>query len=239
VSRLLLVRHAQASFLGADYDKLSPLGETQARLLGEYWASRNATFDSVGTGRLARQKDTARIVAESYRRSGVRFPKPVIVAEFDEFDGEGVLRLALPRLLETNRQVRDLYGSFKNSSTPENLSTHFQRLFEIVITKWVTGELAVPGIEAWPEFCARVNRGISQFISPCAHGVTALVFCSGGPIAVAVQRALHLAPPDTLRVMWMSRNSAYAEFLFSGERFTLSAFNAHAHLDDSSLLTYR
>jgi broad specificity phosphatase PhoE len=239
VSRLFLVRHAQASFLEADYDKLSPLGETQARRLGEYWASRNATFDRVCTGSLARQRDTARIVAESYRRSGVRFPKPVIVAEFDEFNGEGVLRFALPALLETNRQVRDLYGSFTNSSTPEDLSTNFQRLFEIVITKWVSGELAVPGIEAWPEFCARVNRGISQFISRCGHGVTAVIFCSGGPIGVAVQRVLHLAPPDTLRLMWMSRNCSYTEFLFSGERFTLSTFNAHPHLDESSLLTYR
>lgn len=37
---LYLVRHAQASFLEQDYDKLSKLGKTQARLLGEYWARR-------------------------------------------------------------------------------------------------------------------------------------------------------------------------------------------------------
>jgi hypothetical protein len=39
--------------------------------------------------------------------------------------------------------------------------------------------------------------------------------------------------------MWMSRNCSYSEFLFSGERFTLSAFNAFPHLDDPALLTYR
>ena len=42
---LFLVRHAQASFLGEKYDKLSTLGEGQARLLGEYWARRNIVFD--------------------------------------------------------------------------------------------------------------------------------------------------------------------------------------------------
>jgi hypothetical protein len=31
---LYLVRHAQASFLEPNYDKLSTLGETQARVLG-------------------------------------------------------------------------------------------------------------------------------------------------------------------------------------------------------------
>jgi len=37
---LFLVRHAQASFLEQNYDKLSALGETQARHLGEYWTRR-------------------------------------------------------------------------------------------------------------------------------------------------------------------------------------------------------
>jgi hypothetical protein len=37
MGRLLLIRYAQASFLSQNYDKLSDLGEKQARLLGEYW----------------------------------------------------------------------------------------------------------------------------------------------------------------------------------------------------------
>ena len=35
MSRLILVRHAQASFFSKDYDQLSPLGEVQAAALGE------------------------------------------------------------------------------------------------------------------------------------------------------------------------------------------------------------
>jgi hypothetical protein len=54
-----------------------------------------------------------------------------------------------------------------------------------------------------------------------------------------MQRALNLSPQDTLRVTWMSRNCSYSEFIFSGARFTLSAFNAFPHLDDPSMLTYR
>ena len=47
MGRLLLVRHAQASFLSQNYDQLSPRGETQARLLGEYWVKQNVVFDRV------------------------------------------------------------------------------------------------------------------------------------------------------------------------------------------------
>jgi broad specificity phosphatase PhoE len=239
VSRLFVVRHAQASFLEKDYDKLSPLGEEQARLLGEYWARQNIQFDRVCTGPRIRQRNTASIVAAGFEQAGRPFPETFSLAEFDEYDGENVLRRALPALLETNQQVRELYQSFQCPSAPSDRSRNFQKLFEWIITKWVNGELAVPGVESWAEFSARVNRGISQFVSQCGHGVTSAIFCSGGPIAVAVQRALHLSSQDTLRVMWMSRNASYSDFLFSGDRFTLSGFNAFPHLDDPSLFTYR
>jgi broad specificity phosphatase PhoE len=159
--------------------------------------------------------------------------------EFDEYDAEGALRGALPELLRTSQEVRESYKSYENSSTPEDRTKHFQAFFEIAVTKWLTGELLVPGVESWTEFSARVNGGISQFISQCEHGVNAAIFCSAGPITVAVALALHLTPLDTLKVLWMSRNGSYSEFLFSGDRFTLSAFNAIPHLDDPSLLTYR
>jgi hypothetical protein len=54
-----------------------------------------------------------------------------------------------------------------------------------------------------------------------------------------MRRALHLSAEDTLRLTWMSRNASVSEFLASGERFTLSTFNAHPHLDGDGLLTYR
>jgi len=65
------------------------------------------------------------------------------------------------------------------------------------------------------------------------------IFSSGGPIGVALQRALELSPENTLKVAWMARNCSFSEFLFSGERFTLSSFNELPHLDESSLITYR
>jgi broad specificity phosphatase PhoE len=43
VGAILLVRHGQASFGGADYDVLSPAGERQARCLGAALATRGIT----------------------------------------------------------------------------------------------------------------------------------------------------------------------------------------------------
>src|SRR5271168_1558264 len=99
MGRVFLVRHAQASFLEPDYDKLSATGEKQARVLGEYWARHKINFDRVFSGPLVRQRDTARIAAGACRAAGHTLPEPVVMQEFDEYDGEAVVKYALPRLL--------------------------------------------------------------------------------------------------------------------------------------------
>lgn len=239
MSRIFLVRHAQASFLKPDYDKLSPIGETQAWLLGEYWASRKIAFDRVYSGPRVRQIDTAKLVANAYRRLRVSFPEPVVMQEFDEYQGEDVLRKSMPELLEKDPGICDLHARFQNADTPEEKRKSFQRLFEVVVGRWVDGELPLKDVESWPEFSARVNGRLSKITSSSARGERVVIFSSGGPIGVAMQRALNLSPRDTLRITWMSRNCSYSEFLSSGEQFTLSTFNAFPHLDDPSLLTYR
>jgi broad specificity phosphatase PhoE len=104
---------------------------------------------------------------------------------------------------------------------------------------WVSGELVVDDVESWQDFCARVDRGIATIVDSTTPAGDSVVFTSGGPIGVALRRALNLSHADTLQMTWMSRNSSFTEFLSSGSRFTLSAFNAHPHLEDESLLTYR
>src|SRR5262245_14999842 len=58
MSTLTLVRHAQASLFAENYDVLSSLGETQARLLGEFSARRKVDFDEVYCGPRTRQRQT-------------------------------------------------------------------------------------------------------------------------------------------------------------------------------------
>ena len=53
--RLLLIRHGQASFGASDYDRLSPLGQRQSRLLGEYFRRIGYTPAAWYCGSLRRQ----------------------------------------------------------------------------------------------------------------------------------------------------------------------------------------
>jgi broad specificity phosphatase PhoE len=236
---LFLVRHAQASFLEQNYDKLSTLGEAQARLLGEYWAQRSVIFDRICVGPCARQKDTARLVRDAYEKNGLKFPQPLVLSEFDEYQGEAVLECSLPGLIKNDQHIRGLHAAFASAPDSDRRRATFQKLFKAIIGKWVQGEVSLQGVEAWPEFCSRVNSGLSNFLSAGRRGEQVAIFTSGGPNAIAVQRALQLTPERTLQVSWMSRNSSWSEFLYDAERFTLSSFNSHAHITDPAMLTYR
>ncbi|HEV2987989.1 MAG TPA: histidine phosphatase family protein [Candidatus Angelobacter sp.] len=239
MSRLFVVRHGQASFMEQDYDKLSPVGETQARLLGEYWARRRVLFDRVYSGPRVRQIETARIVGDAYTKFDLPWPEPVIMPEFDEYHGESVMDASLPQLVESNPMIRELHEAFKNSRSLNEQHKTFQRLFEVVIGKWVAQEIVVDNVESWQEFSARVHQGLSKIAAADGKGQQVALFSSGGPIGITVQRALELAPEMTLKIAWMARNCSFTDLLFSGDRFTLSSFNAFPHLDDPAVLTYR
>jgi broad specificity phosphatase PhoE len=239
VGILFLIRHAQASFLQQNYDKLSTLGEAQAGLLGEYLARRNIIFDRICVGPCVRQRETAKLMSDGYRKAGMAFPEPLMLPEFNEYQGEAVLERSLPGLLENNPSIRDLHAAFQSSTGPGERRATFQKLYEAVIGKWVEGTLPLPSVETWSEFSSRVNLGLSRVLRNGRRSEHAAIVTSGGPIAVAMQRALNLSPQHTLQVSWMSRNCSWSEFLYAGDRFTLSAFNAHPHLDDAAMLTYR
>jgi hypothetical protein len=87
--------------------------------------------------------------------------------------------------------------------------------------------------------CSRVNSDLTKFLAGASRSESVAIFTSGVPIAVAMERSLQLPTESALNVSWVSRNSSWSEFLYSRERFTLSSFNCHAHLDDAAMLTYR
>ena len=239
MSSLFLVRHGQASFLERDYDKLSAKGEQQSRMLGEYWAGLKLGFDQVYSGPKIRQRETARLVGEAYKSAGLPWPEPVVLPEFDEFQAEIVMERSLPALIESDSDIQRMHQAFKGAQTrPEQFKT-FQRIFEVVIGRWADGKLPLDGIEPWADFSARVQRGLAKFTENGNRGQRIAIFSSGGPVGVAMQRALDLSTEATLKAAWMVRNCSYSEFLFSAGRFTLSSYNATPHFTDPEFLTHR
>jgi broad specificity phosphatase PhoE len=233
---LTVVRHGQASFLKADYDHLSPLGELQARKLAEYWLARGVEFDHVFHGPARRQQGTGAIVAEAYSAAGRPWPESVLLPELDEYPGIEVVRVFLPALIEKHEDMRALDQEFRTAGDHSVAARAFEKMFQRVTRLWVAGELDSPDVETWQAFCDRVEQGI---LKARAGGGRIAVFTSGGVIAATVRLALDLSPVRTLELSWAPRNASYSEFLFSSERFSLSTFNCYPHLDSPQLLTWR
>jgi len=63
VSTIHLIRHGQASFGSADYDRLSSLGEQQVMHLRDHYARIRQPVDAIYSGTLQRQRSTAEILA--------------------------------------------------------------------------------------------------------------------------------------------------------------------------------
>lgn len=248
MGNLLVVRHGQASLEPGAGGKLSATGRAQARLLGEHWARQQRELHAVFSGPQPRHRETAELAGKAMQDAGRPWPEVVILEELDEYPAEEILARALPALIESDEQVRTLQGKVGQVSGPPERTKDFQRLFEAVMHRWVRGELPLPDqdIETWEEFSARVGRGLDQILDQTSDGTSrnrrnqqVAAFTSGGPVSVAMQRALGLVPETTLQMAWMVRNASFTEFLFSHNRFTLSRFNAFSHLDEPALLTYR
>jgi broad specificity phosphatase PhoE len=236
---LTLVRHGQASFLAENYDKLSPLGERQAHKLGEYWVRAGVCFDQVYFGPAERQVRTGEIAGAILKENGLPWPDPVSLSELNEYPGIELMRAFLPGLMEKHEDIRELEAQFRVAGDKSSAARVYDRLFQRITRMWVAGDLDSPDVESWSKFCERVDRGIGKMRDFSAKNGRIVAFTSGGVIAATVRLALELSPQKTLELSWASKNASYAEFLFSGERFSLGSFNSTPQFEGAEWITHR
>ncbi len=239
MSLLTVVRHGQASFLAENYDKLSPLGEMQSRLLGEYWLAAGVEFDQVYYGPAERQIRTGEIVGDLFRKASRRWPEPAMMPEFDEYPAETIVKTFLPGLMQTYPELARAVEELRTTEDFHAKQRMFDRVLREVSQRWLEGEVGAPEIPTWQDFCHRIEVCIRKIVGKAAKSSSVVVFTSGGPTAAAVRAALGLSYRNTLDLTWTTRNTALTEFLFSGERFSLSSYNGTPHLTDRAQLTYR
>jgi len=239
MSSLTLVRHAQASFFADHYDQLSPLGQKQAQLLGEWWVRRQWIVDEAYVAPRQRPQQTAAVVAAIYEQAGRTFPQPVVLAELDEYDLSGILDRLAPALARENTDFAGLFDRQRYGATEHDQARSFQRMFEPLLLHWLKRGAGLDGLETWQAFESRVQRGLRQMTDRPDHGRRVVAFTSGGFIGTAVQLVLGAPDRTALAINWRIRNAGLTEFVFSQERITLDVFNSIAHVSDPAMVTYR
>lgn len=237
MSRLLIVRHAQASAGSGDYDQLSELGYRQARALGEQWAIESLVPDSVYVGPCKRHRQTCETLAAAAGRGSVEWPAPVEIDEMDEHDGFVVVRYFTPQLAERDPWVA-AEAERARAGGDDALRSYFA-LYRHVTRKWALGELDLDGtdFEPWPDFRRRVESGLGRILESEGRGRTVALFTSSGPSAVAVGHALGVGDERMIELSWVVRNVGVSELLFTEERLSLGSFNSLPRLEEPGLAT--
>src|SRR5262249_24569621 len=154
------------------------------RMLGSFWAEHSIRFDDVLTGPRVRQIRTAELTAEAYASNGPELPAARVVDEFDEYDSGGVVGVLLPRPIDADRRVAVLAEQYERSKGTAEEYRAFQRMFEVVMKAWVSGEKVAAGLASWQEFKAGVGLALAKIMDQQSSGRRIVAFTSGGPISV-------------------------------------------------------
>jgi broad specificity phosphatase PhoE len=229
VSRLSLIRHGQASFLEANYDKLSPHGEEQARALGAFWVRREVEVHAVYAGPRARQRRSAELVGEVFASAGRSFPEIVELPALDEYRAEEMIVFAMGNL-DAHPELAKAMPSMLAATTRRERERAAQGIMRAVMTHWIKEEIALPGIESFASFRARVASALDVMTKDEGRSRNVLAFTSGGTIGAAVASVLRTDDETTLDLCQMSHNAAFTDVLFTGARRSLACFNATPHL---------
>jgi len=219
MSSLTLVRHGQATAFQPAADRLTPLGETQARKLAGFWLKHGTAFDEVHSGTLTRQVQTERIVAHCYGEAGLPWPTVTQDAAWNEYDAHGVLASAG---IEFDREDY----------------RRFQLRFEAVMLEWLAGSAPADRVEPFLAFRGRVTGAIRRLMAG-APGRRVAIFTSGGPIGFTANYAIGGPDRSFLELNWRVRNASLTAFLFNQNRLSLDSFNSVTHLEEETLLTFR
>ncbi|HET7688984.1 MAG TPA: histidine phosphatase family protein [Nocardioidaceae bacterium] len=213
MSVILLVRHGQASFGAADYDKLSARGEEQGRILGQALRDRGIKPAYAVRGSMLRHRETAECAG---------FDDAVEDAGWNEFDHLQVLAAHTPPDADDAAIERRA----------------FQRWFEQATEEWMKGGHDDRYDESFAAFTSRVDAALGRVLAAIAPQDTAVVFTSGGAIAAVASRLLGGGPDLWQNLNRVTTNASITKLVVGRSGTSMVSYNDHVHLEPDHV-TYR
>jgi broad specificity phosphatase PhoE len=235
MATLYLVRHGQASFGSDDYDRLSPLGERQASLIGRYFAACGIQPDRVFSGSLRRQRDTAALALAALPQA----PAVEVDVRFNEIAVDDQIAQLGPAVLARYPELA-AFAERAHSSSKD-----YQKLLRVVFAHWVALAEPPPGLESYACYADKVQAALRDAMAAGGSGRSVCIFTSGGTIATAVAQVLGLAGEHTYTFYEPMMNASITRLLYRPGQVSLSSYNDTSFLDllgrqqGESLLSYR
>ncbi len=219
MASILLVRHGQASFGAADYDRLSGIGEAQSVRLGAALAANGETIDALWSGPMLRQRQTAQGVLAGLQSTLA----PQWLDSLAEFDHREVILRHEPAYADHDSFVATM------QSRPDAHAA-FAAMFRGAMARWVGGQFDADYSESWTAFQQRAQGALQRLAQEAGGEQRHLVVTSGGVISVIVQSLLGLSTEKALDLNWRLANGGITRINVDAKgRCTLHSLNEHAH----------
>jgi len=215
MGEIFFIRHGQASYGSADYDRLSPLGHQQSRWLGAHLAASAGPFDRVVSGTLRRHRETLSGILET-----VAHDAPIEDARLNE-----MAFFAMERRLNSHLNNGREYSTPTNpkDTNPKDIEDHFTR----VLMAWKNHE--IPDVEeSFDAFQARILAALSDYAEA---GKRVMIVSSGGPVGVVINAVLGLELPAMAEIILSTHNSSVTRLRVLDQGLRLGQYNSVAHLD--------
>ncbi len=223
MASLFAIRHGQASYGQADYDKLSPRGREQAGALGTRLAALK--LDAIFVGPLTRQQQTYASACDA----APGLPPATTLAGLAEYPAFEMLQHFVPRLGAEDPK----FAALATAPTPRLLDD----AFHVVLSRWGSDAWQVPEVERVDAFVGRVRAALDQMFRAATSGARIAAITSAGPIGVALGLALELPAARMVRSSVVIRNASISELRFRTTDFdwrpdqlSLVTFNSTDHL---------
>lgn len=229
----MLIRHGQATPFEQDTDRLSELGEQQARAVGLALSAEEFTPTHVFHGSLVRQRRTAQLAAGAAHFADADSPSPWPEAAEDarlsEYDGDSLIHTLAPLLAAQDEGFAASVQRFGERRDGPDRNRAFQIMLEQLAEAWQEGSVTHPAVEGWAAFRARVHAALGDLLR-LPSGSSVLAFTSGGVIGLMVALALNAPDAAALKLNWRVRNGSLTRLTFGGGRLSLDSFNEVSHL---------
>jgi len=231
MTTIYLIRHGQASFGAESYDQLSPNGELQAKLLGQYFDQILKEAPYVVAGSMQRHQQTANLaLAECFPETEIQTD-----SAWNEFNHQQVFARYEPRFNEPHLLKQDV-------AKEDNPRAYLAKIFEGAIERWTGGDYHHEYDESWPHFKNRVETALQNLCDELAKIKPryAVVFTSGGVISVAAGKLLELNANRTFALNWAIANTSMTTLRLVGNEPQLLSLNEHHFIkaEDPGLLTW-
>jgi len=229
MSKLVFIRHAQASYMSDDYDNLSDFGIEQSKSLGRYFNKEGIRFDQVFVGPLKRHAQTFNYSMEQLPMNNRN--EPVFLNGLKEHNGPEALRVK-------HNEIQDIYPEVEGWRREMELDPTLKhrnslRIFRLFMADWMDEKIVVdhPDVEPYDQWKKGVKAAVDAIFQSVQGRENVAVYTSGGTIGSVIGIALGLENGRTIANLNDSiRNTSLSHFHYSEQGFNVLSFNEIPHL---------